>query len=154
MQNTFDRVDWIRASILGFNPFIKLATRQCMVGVGLRPQFLFLLTRERFDLYPFAGGERETPVPSSSQVDGVHARSDLTSFRRRHRRTDRRVNPRRSKGQRTSSLSLSLPFFSRALRRESKSREGFLAPRPFDLLQRIIRPADAFHVARFVAAAT
>lgn len=98
-----------------------------VLGVGLRSQFL-LLTRE-WGRGRIGEGrrervrERETREPSGSQVDNVHARLDLTLFRRR--RADQRVNLRRSKGQRNSPpLSLSL-FFSRALRCEPKGPKGF-----------------------------
>lgn len=73
--------------------------------------------------------------PPSSQVDSVHARSILTSFRRRHRRADRRTGDKSATLEGTAG-----PFLVALYGANQRVVKGFPFPRrPFDLLQRIIR---------------
>jgi len=140
----------IEHGLLWFNTFIKTATHRCILvfGVRLRPQFLFLLTRECFDLYAAeqSGGRCPRSIDFNVVSPTVPAR----------------WSPHW--GDKSTMLEgTARPFFSRTLRREPKGREG-LPVFPGD---RLIcstadnSPADAFHITRgaksarehFVAAA-
>lgn len=82
--------------------------------------------------------------PPSSQVDSVHARSILTSFRRRHRRADRRTGDKSATLEGTAG-----PFLVALYGANQRVVKGFPFPRrPFDLLQRIIRPPTPSRDAR------